>query len=128
MSAMIPPMEWRGKRLSIIDVLTFVRDQVRAGFAMEMFLGTVDVHAMVAFVEGVRFSNYASGLADAEFQGFLRWLRDERREWPAGGWWTLYLSELKGDHQAAIMRFLDRVAEFRHSGTFTAQPLRPWDA
>lgn len=123
MSAILPPSELKGRRLSIIDVLLFVYDQLRRGVMLEMFIGTVDVHAMVAFVEGINWANYCAGYGDNEFQAFLAWLRDIRREWPAGGWWKKYLEDSQGDHRAAIMKFLSRVEEFRKLGSFQGDAL-----
>lgn len=123
MSSIASPSELQGRRLGIADVLLFVLSQLRMGRMMEMFFGSINVHAAVAFVEGIRFSNYCAGYRDAEFQAFLSWLRDDRKEWPAGGWWTLYLAESEGDHRAAIMKFLVRVEEFRGTGRFQGAPL-----
>ena len=53
-----------------------------------------------------------NGLPDQEFNDFMVWLRDVKREWPVEGWVKKYLRELGGDHEAAIKKFLDFVAEF----------------
>src|SRR5512140_3162027 len=38
---------------------------------------------------------------------FIRWLRDEKQEFPQGGWASKYLSEANGDHREAIRTLLD---------------------
>jgi hypothetical protein len=53
------------------------------------------------------------GVEDLRYQEFGAWLRDVRKEFPSGkGWAGLYLEEAGGDHRAAIMRFLERCAEY----------------
>jgi hypothetical protein len=79
----------------------------------EMFFGRLDIWAVAAFVHGVRFHLYCSGVEDLRYQEFGAWLRDVRNEFPSGkGWAGLYLEEAGGDHRVAIMRFLDRCAEY----------------
>ncbi|MBL8951110.1 MAG: hypothetical protein JNK82_10060 [Myxococcaceae bacterium] len=128
MSAIVPPSQWTGRRLAILDVLSFVAQEIAAGRAIEMFLGTGTVQALGAFIEGVRFTNFCAGFTDCEFQAFMEWLRDEKAEWPSEGWEAKYLRDAQGDHAAAIRRFLRRADEFRQSGKFTVSALSPWDA
>ncbi len=112
MSALIPPPEWKGRFVTTLEILLFMRDQIRAGFTPEVFFGPIDVHAFGAFVDGLTFYMYCSGVKDDAFLEFLEWLRD-RGEYPdPGSWERKYLSDCNGDHRAAIMKFLDRCAEF----------------
>lgn len=79
----------------------------------EMFFGKLDVGAVAAFVLGVRFQLYCGGDEDPRYHEFITWLRDVRNEFPPGkGWAGLFLEEAGGDHRAAIMRFLERCAEY----------------
>ncbi|HZH13950.1 MAG TPA: hypothetical protein VE057_06285 [Archangium sp.] len=113
MSAIRPPEEWKGRFVPTLDVLLFIREQILGGVMPEMFFGRLDVGALAAFVHGVRFHLYGGGVEDARYQEFSAWLRDVRNEFPAGkGWAGLYLEEAGGDHQAAILRFLERCAEY----------------
>ncbi|OJT25068.1 hypothetical protein BO221_11855 [Archangium sp. Cb G35] len=113
MSAIRPPEEWKGRFVSTLDVLLFIREQILGGVMPEMFFGKLDVGAVAAFVHGVRFHLYCGGAEDSRYQEFSAWLRDVRNEFPSGkGWAGLYLEEAGGDHRAAILRFLERCAEY----------------
>jgi hypothetical protein len=112
-SAIRPPEEWKGRFVSTLEVLLFIREQVLGGVMPEMFFGKLDVGAVAAFVLGVRFHLYCGGDEDSRYHEFIAWLRDVRKEFPPGrGWAGLYLDEAHGDHRAAILRFLDRCAEY----------------
>ncbi|HYO58704.1 hypothetical protein [Archangium sp.] len=113
MSAIRPPEEWKGRFVSTLDVLLFIREQILGGVMPEMFFGRLDVWSVAAFVHGVRFHLYCGGVEDPRYQEFGAWLRDVRNEFPSGrGWAGLYLEEAGGEHRAAIMRFLERCAEY----------------
>jgi hypothetical protein len=113
MSAIRPPEEWKGQFVSTLEVLLFIREQILGGVMPEMFFGRLEVGAVEAFVHGVRFHLYCSGVEDSRYQEFSAWLRDVRNEFPSGqGWAGLYLEEAGGDHRAAILRFLERCAEY----------------
>jgi len=112
-SAIRPPEEWKGRFVSTLEVLLFIREQILGGVMPEMFFGRLDVWAVAAFVHGVRFHLLCGGVEDTRYQEFGAWLRDERNEFPSGkGWAGLYLEEAGEDHRVAIMRFLDRCAEY----------------
>jgi hypothetical protein len=44
---------------------------------------------------------------------FSLWLRDVKKAFPGEGWDHAYLKEFHGDHDRALRKFLDFVAEFR---------------
>ncbi len=113
MSAIRPPEAWKGRFISTLDVLLFSRARLLEGVMPEMFFGQVDIHAVAAFVQGARFHLYCCGVEDSRYQDFSTWLRDVRMEFPAGlGWAGLYLESCAGDHRAALLRFLERCAEY----------------
>ena len=113
MSAIQSPSAWNGRFVPTLEVMVFVRDQIRSGVMPEMFIGRLDVLALRAFVVGVHFHQFCCGQRDEQYMAFIDWLRDECKEFPSpGGWEEKYLAEERGDHRAAIMRFLDRCAEF----------------
>lgn len=112
MSSIDPPADWAGKQVPTLDVLLFVRDYVRRDMSIDMFFGRVDVHLLAAFVDGISFHLYCTGGRDPKYMDFIRWLRDEKQEFPPGGWASKYLAEANGDHREAIRRFLDRCAEY----------------
>jgi hypothetical protein len=113
MSAIQPPAAWNGRFVPTLEAIVFVRDQIRSGVMPEMFIGRLDVQALRAFVLGVHFHQFCCGQQDEQYMAFIDWLRDVCREFPSpGGWEEKYLADAGGDHRAAIMRFLDRCAEF----------------
>jgi hypothetical protein len=113
MSAVLPPADWNGRFVLTLEAMVFVRDQVRSGVMLELFIGRLDVRACAAFVQGVYFHQFCCGQKDKQYMGFIDWLRDVCKEFPSpGGWAEKYLADAGGDHRAAIMRFLDRCAEY----------------
>jgi hypothetical protein len=42
----------------------------------------------------------------------MTWLRDVKNELPGEGWAQKYLADREGDHERAIRKFLDFVAEY----------------
>ncbi len=112
MSTIEPPADWQGRFVSTVDLLLFIREKVNEGVMLEMFLGSVNAHAMRSFITGSSMALEYNGLPDHEYKDFLVWLRDVKREWPEEGWVKKYLRELDGDHEAAIRKFLDFAAEF----------------
>ncbi len=112
MSALQTPEDWKGRVVSTVDLLMFVREKVNEGMTLEMFLGSINAHAMRAFIEGSSMTLRCNGLPNQDFKDFVVWLRDVKQEWPCEGWVAKYLRDLGGDHEAAIKKFLDFVAEF----------------
>ena len=125
MSALLPPEEWSGKLVSTLDVLLLVRERLLEGFSIEVIIGRTDVHAFESFQDGMHFHQFFCGGDDRSLIEFWAWLRDEKGEFPSpGGWARKYLEEFAGDHKAAIMKFLDRCAEFAASRR-PQQPSKP---
>lgn len=113
MSSIRPPEAWKTQLPSTLELLLFVRQQLRQGVMPEMFFGRADVHSLAAFVDGLHFTLYCQHRSDQPYMEFVEWLRDVKQEFPAGGGWAKkYLEDSEGDHLAAIHRFLEAVAEF----------------
>jgi hypothetical protein len=110
----MPTPEGFGRRpILLLDVLLFIRREVEQGRPLWLFLGgETHVQAMVAFIAGYRASCYYNGLENTAYNEFVTWLRDVKREWPGEGWAQKYLEDCEGDHERAIRRFLDFVAEY----------------
>jgi hypothetical protein len=77
------------------------------------FIGEPNIVVLWGFVLGLETALLESKEVDTEYIRFRDWLRDEKNEFPPEGWHSRFLADAHGDHLAAIMRFLDRVAEFR---------------
>lgn len=112
------PEQWRARFLrnpeaiGILEILIFMRDQVLGGARMETFIQRSDINALSAFIEGMLFVCRSYRVAGRAGE-FFDWLRDVKDEFPAGkGWAGKCLEECGGDHRAAILRFLNLVAEF----------------
>jgi hypothetical protein len=90
----------------------FMRTTIRAGFTPEIFFGRIDVKALRTFVDGIGFYTFCCGVKDEPFGEFLEWLRAKGEYVDPDSWEGRYLKDCDGDHRAAIMKFLDRCAEF----------------
>lgn len=113
MSSIFPPADWKGRFVSTLEVMVFMRDQIRSGVMPELFIASLDVKALRSFVLGIHFHQFCCGQEDVRYMAFIEWLRDVCGEFPSpGGWEEKYLADAGGDHAAAIMRYLDRCAEF----------------
>jgi hypothetical protein len=112
MSGIKAPDDWIGKVVDTIDVLVFIRAQVRAGVGLEVFFGRVDVDRFRAFVSGVHFHAFCGGLKADRYLLFLKWLREQKKETSAAGWVESLLRAANGDHRVAILAMLDLCAEF----------------
>ncbi len=117
MSAIEYPEDWKGRHVLMLDLLMFLRDQLRKGIFLDMFINSTDVHALVAFIAGVQMALRHNALLDPEYKEFVIWLRDVKQEFPCEGWARKYLRDCDGDHLAAIEKFLGFVAEFREVTT-----------
>jgi hypothetical protein len=99
---------------SVLDTLVLVWDgRNRPGFLP--FLGQPDVRVFWGFVLGLETAAIRIGAPDSEFVSFRNWLRDVKQEFPVEGWTDRFLREANEDHFAAILRFLERVIEYRES-------------
>ncbi|WP_233261483.1 hypothetical protein [Vitiosangium sp. GDMCC 1.1324] len=63
-------------------------------------------------MDGYRACQRANGINDEEYIRFHDWLREVKHELPTEGWAAKYLRDCDGDHERAIRKFLDFVAEF----------------
>lgn len=105
------PEEWRGRFVSLIDVLLRVRSEHARGRPLGVFFGGIETtQAVAAFETGYRACCRYHGMEDPWYEAFTYWLF--KRELSSEGWHTRYLAECGGDHLKAIQRHLDTVAEF----------------
>ncbi|WP_257451224.1 hypothetical protein [Archangium lipolyticum] len=99
------------RHVYLLDYLMRMRRDVVRGH-VAMYLGDIDIIRMVAFTDGYRACQNANGIEDEEYGLFRDWLRDVKHEFPTEGWGAKYLRDCDGDHERAIRKFLDFVAEF----------------
>jgi hypothetical protein len=94
----------------LLDYLMRLRQEKTRGLLLDM--GEINVVRMSAFINGYLSCEDANGIKDEEYCLFHKWLRDVKQELPTEGWDVKYLRDCDGDHERAILKFLDFVAEF----------------
>ncbi len=97
--------------MPLLDYLLRLRRDMEAG-RLGMHLGEPDVNRLLGFITGYHACQAAHGLEDAEYGRFREWLRDVKHEFPTEGWAAKYLRDCGGNHEQAIRKYLDFVAEF----------------
>jgi hypothetical protein len=97
-----------------LDLLLEVRREIGSVQGrLAMFIGTIDVRRMAGFIDGYRLCLGLAGARDEEYARFERWLHEDKAL-PAGqDWPRSFLGACQGDHEQAIRRLLEFVAEFR---------------
>lgn len=75
-------------------------------------LGNTNAERFNTFIDGYNACADDNRLKNELYASFGTWLRDVKRELPEEGWPAKYLRDCNGDHQQAILRYLDFVAEF----------------
>ncbi len=98
------------RHVYMLDYLMRLRAEGTRGLLLNM--GEVNASLVVAFTDGYLTCQSANGLEDEEYIRFRNWLRDVKHEFPPEGWDVKYLRDCDGDHERAIRKFLDFVAEF----------------
>jgi len=106
------PTDWNGRVVFTMDVLLLVRERLRSGLDCKELFEDTNALALRGFYDGFTIALGYNNQSDAPFSEFLDWLRDVKHELPGEGWPDRYLSELGGDHERAIKKFLDFVSEF----------------
>ncbi|ATB33827.1 hypothetical protein [Melittangium boletus] len=94
----------------ILDYLMSLRQDTPRQSLLDM--GEIDINRMAAFVAGYRACQSINGVTDDEYIHFREWLRDVKQEFPTEGWDAKFLRDCDGDHERAIRKLLDFVAEF----------------
>jgi hypothetical protein len=96
------------------DVLLRIREDMRGRTAGPYrYIGMPDVGRMQCFIVGYVECLDSLGVERGAEGLFRDWLRDVKKALPGQGWEEAYLEEFHGDHQRALLKYLDFVAEFR---------------
>ncbi|WNG53351.1 hypothetical protein F0U59_00085 [Archangium gephyra] len=77
------------------------------------YIGMPDVGWANCFFHGYGWCLHLLGVNEGADVLFGDWLLFIKKAWPAQGWDSGYLEEFHGDHQRALLKYLDFVAEFR---------------
>lgn len=98
----------------LLDVLLRIREDMRNRKAGPYcYIGMPDVERVMCFMGGYGECLNSLGVENGADALFRDWLRDVKKAWPGEGWEHAYLKEFHGDHDRALRKFLDFVAEFR---------------
>lgn len=109
-----------GCRVLTLDHLLRIRKDALKGRSA-MHIGDVDIDRLRSFIDGYNACLSANGCDNREYGLFREWLR-ERGEFPVEGWAAHFLNQCGGDHEQAIRRYLDTVAEFVSLHRAQAEP------
>jgi hypothetical protein len=93
----------------MLDELLEIRRVGRIG----LYIGYARVERLGGYIDGYRLGLSLTGLKDEEYLRFERWLQDTGHVPPGSTWEAPLLQASRGEHEAAIHRFLDCAAEFR---------------
>lgn len=98
----------------LLEVLLRIRQDMQQRHAAPyLYVGTVDVHWVACFINGYGSCLHALGVREGRDEVFGEWLREVKKAWPGEGWDTAYLAEAGSNHERALRKYLDFVAEFR---------------
>ena len=98
----------------LLDVLLRIREDMRSRKAGPYrYIGMPDVGRVTCFVGGYGECLRSLGVEEGADVLFGEWLYDVKRAFPGQGWEHAYLKEFHGDHDRALLKYLDFVAEFR---------------
>jgi hypothetical protein len=98
----------------LLDVLLRIREDMRMRqTGPYLYIGMPDVERVRCFTEGYADCLDSFGVERGSDALFGLWLRDIKKAFPGRGWDHAYLEEFHGDHDRALRKFLDFVAEFR---------------
>ncbi|WP_224369094.1 hypothetical protein [Hyalangium versicolor] len=100
-----------GSPVLLLDYLLRIRRDMLAG-RLAMHIGDPNIVHLDGFVNGYHSCLVSNGIQDEEYGRFFEWLRDVKKEFPGEGWAAKYLRDCHGDHEQAIRKYLDFVAEF----------------
>jgi hypothetical protein len=97
--------------VSVLEELRALRAEARCGLPFRFLLGTSRFEEMVAYMDGYLRCAWRNGVDDLAYGAFRDWLSDIKGEF-SEGWKQHYVAVCGGDHERAMMRLLDFVAEF----------------
>jgi hypothetical protein len=110
--------------LSVLTELLDLRSRAQHGQPFRLLLGSERFEEMVAYKDGYVRCAWRNGVDDLEYAAFRDWLRDIRGEFP-NDWVRSYVDICGGDHERAMMRLLDFVAEYVALRQRTSPPENP---
>ncbi|HYO57081.1 hypothetical protein [Archangium sp.] len=109
------------------DVLLRIREDMRSRTSGPyLYIGMPDVGRVRCLIIGYAECLRAFGVEEGADDLFGEWLFCVKKAFPGQGWEQACLEEFHGDHQRALLKYLDFLAEFR---ALPAEALAsiPWD-
>lgn len=97
-----------------LSYLLKIREDLFRGH-LEEHLGAVNAERFNTFIDGYNACASNNHFKNELYANFGNWLRDVKGEFPGEGWPAKYLRDCDGDHQQAILRYLNFVSEFIHA-------------
>ncbi|MFY0577684.1 hypothetical protein ACN28S_28230 [Cystobacter fuscus] len=95
-----------------MDALLYARQQILEKRGLWFVTGFDTVESLVAFTLGWASNTQFNGEGDQEWCDFLDWFDEVEPATRYEGWHVTFLRECGGDHERAVMKFLDRALEF----------------
>ena len=116
------PAEWQGRKVGLMDALLYARKRIMERRGLWSVTGGETIESLLSFTIGWASNTQFNGGRDQEWRDFRRWLDDVEPAARYEGWHVTFLRECDGDHERAVMKFLDRAHEFVTSRRATPKP------
>ncbi|ATB40208.1 hypothetical protein CYFUS_005656 [Cystobacter fuscus] len=104
--------KWQGRQVGLMDALLHARESILDGRGLWSVTGGETIESLLSFTIGWASNTQFNGGRDQEWRDFRRWLDDVEPAARYEGWHVTFLRECGGDHERAVMKFLDRAHEF----------------
>ena len=105
-----------------MDALLYARERVLKRHGLFIVTGGETIESLFHFTIGWASNTQFNGGRDQEWRDFLDWLDEVEPKARYEGWQVTFLRECDGDHERAVMKFLDRAHEFVSSRRAAPKP------
>ncbi|OJH36885.1 hypothetical protein [Cystobacter ferrugineus] len=106
------PAEWQGRKVGLMDALLYARKRIMERRGLWSVTGGETIESLFHFTIGWASNTQFNGESDQEWCDFLDWLDEVEPAARYEGWHVTFLRECGGDHERAVLKFLDRAHEF----------------
>ncbi len=114
--------KWQGRRVGLLDALLHARESILEGRGLWSVTGGDTIESLMYFTIGWASNTQFNGGRDQEWRDFREWLDEVEPKARYEGWQVTFLRECDGDHERAVMKFLDRAHEFMASRRAPSAP------
>ena len=116
------PEDWRGRKVGLMDALIYARQQMLKKRGLFIVTGGETIESLFHFTIGWASNTQFNSEPDAPWCDFLDWLDEVEPNARYEGWQVTFLRECDGNHERAVMKFLDRAHEFVSSRRAVPKP------